>query len=135
MVRLPWRSGDDGDEDEAEDDDFEESLVSCSCQDGSLSVYDDRVQIERPSSSKFETKSIPTDEIRDVSYSSGRIIGYLQIEQAGIDPAEGGRFSAPVDENTLHFGYGTRDCAQKARNRIFEQMEPDGAAGTAGDWS
>jgi hypothetical protein len=130
MVRLPWRSGDDNEEsDDADEDD--ESLVSCSFQDGSLSVYEGRVQIERSSSSKFETKSIPTDEIRDVSYSSGRIINYLQIEQAGVDPADGGRISAPVDENTLHFGYGSRDCAQKARDRIFEQMEAD----ATGNWS
>jgi hypothetical protein len=136
MVRLPWRGGDDEDDrDEARDDESEESLVSCSFQDGSLSVYEGRVQIERSSSSNFESKSIPTDEVRDVSYSGGRIIGYLQIEQTGIDPADGGRFSAPVDENTLHFGYGSRDCAQKARDRIFEQMEADGAADTTGDWS
>lgn len=136
MVRLPWRRGDDEeDEEDDEDEEDEEPLVSCSFQDGSLSVYEGRVHIERSSSSKFETKSIPTDEIQDVSYSSGRVIGYLQIEQAGIEAADGGRFSAPVDENTLHFGYGSRDCAQKARDTIFEQMGPDGAADTAGDWS
>jgi len=122
MVRLPWRSGDDGDDEDGEDD--EEPLVSCSFQDGTLSVHEDRVHIERSSSSKFETKSIGMAEIRDVSYSSGRIIGYLQIESDGVEAAEGGLFSAPVDENTLHFGYGSRDCARKARDTIFEQMEP-----------
>lgn len=103
----------------------DEPLVSCNCQDGTISVYEDRVGIERTSRSKFDDKVIPMDEISGVGYSTGIVIGYIQIEQAGFENSDGGFLSSPVDANTLHFGHGVRDCASEARDAILERAGGD----------
>lgn len=114
MVRLPWRSDDEADDLEAESD----SLVECSFQDGSLFVYDDRVRITRPGRSKFDDKTIDMGRITGVRYEKGLTIGYLQIQETGVEPDSAGLLSDPVDENTVHFGRGNRECARDARDAI-----------------
>ena len=145
MVRLPWQK-EDGDQDwESTDDDGEdldgeggesaddagtdsdEPLVSCDCQDGTISVHEDQVRIERTSRSKYDDKRIPMDGIVGVEYSTGIVIGYIQIEQTGVENSDGGVISSPVDENTLHFGHGVRDCAGEARDAILERAAGDAA--------
>lgn len=133
MVKLPWRSkGNSGADGESDDEtaDEDESLVSCDFQDGTLSVYEDRIHVERVSRSKFEDKWIAMNQVRGVDHSEGIVIGYLQVEQADFDNDDAGFLSAPVNENTLHFGHGRRDCAEEARDTIREQaglgVEPTG---------
>lgn len=101
--------------------DGEEPVVTCSLQGGTLSVYDDRVEIDRSSSSIHEDKTIGMDEIRGVAYSGGWLTGHIQIEQTGIEPAEGGFLSHPVDENTLYFPRSDRSAAREARDAILER--------------
>jgi hypothetical protein len=96
-------------------------LVSCSLQGGTLSVYEDRVEIERSSASIHEDKTVPMDEIRGVAYSGGWLTGHIQIEQVGVDPAEAGFLSHPVDENTLYFPRSKRAEAREARDAILER--------------
>jgi len=133
MVELPWSRGDPADESgdtggdrggddaagAAGDDDHAEALVVCRFQDGRLAVYADRVVIERARRSRFDDKTIPIDEIEDVTLTNGLVVGYLQIEQVGVEPDSGGLLSSPIDENTLHFGHGGRDCASTARTEIL----------------
>jgi len=122
MVRRPWRQFGDDDPPESSDpleDPGEDPLVECAFQDGTLFVYEDHVFVERAGPSKFEDKSIPRDEIADVRYSGGIVIGYIQIEQVGFENDSGGFISSPVDENTLHFGRGARDCAKRAREELL----------------
>lgn len=130
MVDLPWRRGRDGDAagdgepaspdpDPASPDPDDGPLVECAFQDGTLSVYADRVVIERAGPSRFDDKTIPRDEITDVRYAKGIAIGYLQIEQTGFENARGGFLTSPVDENTLHFGRGARGCAREARDELL----------------
>jgi len=117
MVRQPWRrDGDDEDDDTPVDG---EPIVECAFQDGSIAVYDDRVVIDRAGPSRFDDKIIPRDEILDVTYAKGIAIGYLQIEQRGVENDTGGFLSSPVDENTLHFGRGARDCAEEAKQALL----------------
>ncbi|MFB6352699.1 MAG: hypothetical protein ABEJ92_01310 [Halobacteriales archaeon] len=119
MVRWPWSgTADDGDGDPRGGIDVEPSLV-CDFQDGTLYVYDDHVFIERAGPSDFDDKAIPRDEIVDVTYESGLAIGFLQIEQAGVEPATGGFLTSPVGENTLHFGRRDRECAMRAREALL----------------
>jgi hypothetical protein len=99
----------------------DEPLVSCSLQGGTLSVHEDRVAIERSSASIHEDKTIPMDEIRGVAYSGGLLTGHIQIEQVGLDPAEAGFLSHPVDENTLYFPRSKRSAAREARDAILER--------------
>lgn len=115
MVDLPGRSGGPDDEDDTTD---EESILSCTFQDGTLYVYDEWLRIERPGRSKFSDKEIQLADVRGVTYEKRLVISYLQVEQAGVENDEGGLFSTPVDENTLHFGRGMRDCARRARDAI-----------------
>ncbi len=132
MVKLPWRSDDGPSVDDAVDEDAdwssvdepddEAAVVSCEFQDGVLRVYDDRVAIDRTGASSFEDKTIPVEEILDVAYAGRLVIGYLQIEQIRVPPDSASRFSTPVDENTLHFGRGKRDCARRARDAILERL-------------
>lgn len=122
MVNLPWGRRDSGDDDEAAtapDDDHSDALVVCTFQDGTLIVYADRVEIERVDRSQFDDKTIPADEIRGVDLAKGLTIGYLQIEQTDVPVDSGGLLSDPVNENTLHFGRGGRDCAATARTEIL----------------
>jgi len=115
MVDLPGRNGG---SDGATDTTDEESLVSCTFQDGTLYVYDEWLRIERPGRSKFADKEVELADVRGVAYEKRLVISYLQVDEAGVENDEGGLFSTPVDENTLHFGRGMRDCARRARDAI-----------------
>ncbi len=121
MVDIPGSS----DGPDATDDDAPDSkpLVSCGFQDGTLHVYDERIHIERPGRSKFSDKQIRFGDVRDVTYEGRLVISYLQVEQAGVENDEGGLLSTPVDENTMHFGRGKRDCAKRARDAIRDAAE------------
>ena len=120
MVRLPWRRrSEDGEDSPPGGLDEVEPLLTCAFQDGTLYVYDDHVFVERAGPSRFSDKTIPRDEITDVTYSKGLVIGYLQVEQVGVENDPGGFLSSPVDENTLHFGRGGRDCAEEAREELL----------------
>jgi len=102
-------------------DEVEEPLVSCSLQGGTLSVYEDRVKIERSSASIHDEKTIPMDEVRGVAYSGGWLTGHIQVEQVGLEPDEAGFLSHPVDENTLYFPRSKRSDARRARDAILER--------------
>jgi len=148
MVRVPWRrrsggagDGDDGDDRDNRDDrgdpssetteqalsalieeyGDEEPVVTCRFQDGTLTVYEEMVRIERASGSRFSEKWIPMNQISGVSYAERLVIHYIQIEQRDFDASEPGLFSSPVDENTLHFGHGKRECARQARDAVLER--------------
>lgn len=99
-------------------------IVSCTLQGGTLSVYEDHVVIDRSSASIHENKSIQIADVQGVSYSGGLLTGYIQIEQVGLEPADSGFLSHPVDENTLYFPRSKRSCAQRARDAILERT-PD----------
>ncbi|MBX0322014.1 hypothetical protein EGH21_03105 [Halomicroarcula sp. F13] len=124
MVRLPWRR-DDGSEasDEAvvSDRDHDDAVVVGRFQDGTVAVYEDEVVVERVSRSRFDDRRIPTAEIVGVDYSEGITIGYLQIEQTGVDVDAGGLLSDPVNPNTVHFGRGSREDARAVRDAILER--------------
>jgi hypothetical protein len=124
MVDLPWRSDSEVD-DPAEAVDLElspaDAVVVCEFQDGTLAVHDERVAIERSSRSAFDDKTIPMAEIVGLEYAKGLTIGYLQLEVAGVEPDAGGWFSDPVNENTVHFGRGQRECARDARDEILSR--------------
>lgn len=128
MVRLPWRSdsgderADNSEESEPREKEQEDAIITCECQDGTLSVYETEVFLERTSRSKFADKPIAMNEITGVKYSEGIVIGYIQIEQVDFENSDGGTFSAPVDENTLHFGHGKRDCVSEGRDAILERV-------------
>jgi hypothetical protein len=98
-----------------------EPVVSCRFQGGTLSVHDDHVSIERSSASMFEDKRIGMDEIHGVEVVPGILTGHIQIRQAGVEPAEAGFLSHPVDENTLYFPRLRRGCAERARDAILER--------------
>jgi hypothetical protein len=101
-----------------------ESVVSCTFQDGTLYVYDGWLRIERPGRSKFSDKEIELADVRGVTYQKRLVISYLQIDQADVENDAGGLFSTPVDENTLHFGRGMRECARRARDAIRDGAGP-----------
>lgn len=123
MVDLPGRDGtsDGGDRSTADPVDGD-ALVTCEFQDGTLRVYEDEVHIQRSSRSKFTDKRISIAEITEVTYAKRLIISYLQVEQQGVEPDDASLLSTPVDENTVHFGRGKRDCAKRARDTIYERM-------------
>jgi hypothetical protein len=123
MVRWPWSR--DGDEAPADPrDDLEaDPLMVCEFQDGTLYIYPDHVYIARAGPSKFDVKAIARSEITDVTYSKGSI-SYLQLEQVDFQNDDGGFLSSPVDENTLHFGRGGRDCAKRAREELLFESQP-----------
>ena len=131
MIDLPWSSGgdtdgpDEGDADDGADSmgDHADAIVVCAFQDGTLAVYDDRAVIERVERSKFDDGTIPAEEIRGVDYAEGITIGYLQIERIGVEPDVGGVLSDPVNENTVHFGRGDRECAREARDAILSRTQ------------
>ena len=132
MVRFPWQSQE---QDESQDgatasgddrSDYHrdvEPVVSCQFQDGELFVFEDQLFIERSRRSTFSDKWIALDQVRDVTYAKRLVISYIQIEQEAFDNSEGGVLSTPVDENTLHFGRGKRECARDARDAILERLE------------
>lgn len=95
-------------------------VVTCTLQGGTVSVYEDRVDIERSPASIFEDKSIPMAEVRGVNYTDGIMTGHIQIEQVDVDLAEPGLLGHPVDENTLYVSRSKRACARRARDAILE---------------
>lgn len=105
-----------------DDHDDADPLVSCSLQGGTLSVYDDRVVIDRSSASIHEDKTIPLAEVHDVEYAGGLLTGHIQIHQDGVEPATAGILSHPVDENTLYFPRSKRSCAREASEAILERV-------------
>jgi hypothetical protein len=113
MVDLPGRT-------EQSDDEvpIDDVAVTCAFQDGSLYVGESALYIDRSARSRFDGKRIDFAGVRDVTYERRLVISYLQIEQDGVEAAEGSLLSTPVDENTLHFGRGKRDCARRARDAI-----------------
>ena len=117
MVRLPWRGNPEEDTDELDAD----AVVSCSFQDGTIRVYDDRVHIERPDRSRFEDRTVPMEEVTGVEFSGGITIGYLQVRQRDFDHDGPGLLSDPVDANTVHLGRTERGCATDARDAILER--------------
>lgn len=123
MVRWPWSDDDDETPVDPRTDLEADPIHVCEFQDGTLYVYEDHVYIARAGPSKFEDKAIARTEITDVTYSKGSI-SYLQIEQVDFENDDGGFLSAPVDENTLHFGRGGRDCAQRAREELLFESQP-----------
>jgi hypothetical protein len=125
MVNLPWRTGgSDGDAGGGKGgataaEDHPDAIVVCEFQDGTLAVYADRVEIHRVGRSRFDDRTIPAEEITGVDFSKGLTIGYIQIEQVGVDVDSGGWLSDPVNGNTLHFSRADRDCATEAREEIL----------------
>lgn len=115
MIDRPDRTGDSLDDD---DESGDRPLVSCAFQDGTLDVYSEWLHIERPDRSAFDDTAIELNDVRGVTYEKRLVISYLQIETDAVDPDEASLFSTPVDENTLHFGRGKRDCARRARAAI-----------------
>jgi hypothetical protein len=126
MIDLPW-GGDRGDDagdtsiDAGGEADHAEAVVVCEFQDGTLAVYEDRVVVERPARSRFDDRTIPFDEISGVDFAGGITIGYIQLELVGVTPDTGGLLSDPVNERTLHFGWGDKECAKRARDAIVER--------------
>jgi hypothetical protein len=116
MVDWPWS----GSENE---DPHADALVSCAFQDGTIAVHEDRVVIERTRRSRFDDREFPFEEVVGVDYDEGLTIGYLQVELVGVDPDRGSLFSDPVNERTVHFGRGNRDCAREARDAILERAQ------------
>lgn len=100
-------------------DPADEPIVSCTLQAGTLSVFEDRVRIEREARSMFEDKDVPMAEVTGVAYSRGVIRGSIQVEQAGADLDAGSLLSHPVDENTLYVPLRKRECVQRARDEIL----------------
>lgn len=143
MKWLPWGNSEQDDSDAGVDSDAEpdddtpdgdedaayhqeaDPIVTCEFQDGTLYVFDDQLFIERTERSKFSEKWIALEQVTDVRYASRLVVGYIQIAQQGFENSEGGRLSAPVDENTLHFGHGKRACAKRARDAILERIAGD----------
>lgn len=123
MVRWPWSGGEDDQLDDPRADVDAEPVLVCDFQDGTLFVYPDHVYLARAGPSQFEDKAIARSEITDVTYSKGSI-SYLQLEQQDFENDDGGFLSSPVDENTLHFGRGGRDCAQRAREELLFGSQP-----------
>lgn len=126
MVQWPWRRGPDEAGDDAPDDDEQvdthaDALVTCRFQDGTIAVHEDRVVIERTRRSRFEDTDFQFETVVDVDYDEGITVGYLQLRIEGIDPDSGGLLSDPVNERTVHFGRGNRDCARAARDAILER--------------
>lgn len=100
----------------------EEPIVSCTFQDGTLLVYQDAVVIERARRSRFDDKRIDLRDVEDVTYRKRLVISFIQIEQRGVETDDASLLSTPVDENTLHFGRGKRNCAQRARDEILSRI-------------
>lgn len=147
MVRIPgfdsmqtglrkiWGGGDDGEpaDTPAANTDSDSSkmvskdgpdgdpIVSCTFQDGTLSVYAEQLFIDRPDASDFSKKWISLNQVSGVTVERRLVIHYIQIHQIDFDHNEGGILSTPVDENTLHFGGGKRDCATRAGDVILER--------------
>jgi len=119
MVEFPGRS-----ESADTDGPFDDGArLTCTFQDGRLHVGDAELRIERPGRSRFDDKRIDFGSVRAVTYEKRLVISYLQIDQAEVDLDSASLLSTPVDENTLHFGRGKRDCARRARDAIRDAAD------------
>lgn len=101
-----------------------DAIVSCSFQGGTISVFEDHIDIDRSSASMFDDKTLAFAEVEGVEYERGLMTGHLQVLEAGVEPASGGLLSHPVDENTLYVPRSNRDCARRVRDAIIERAEP-----------
>jgi hypothetical protein len=116
MVNWPWRDGD-----EESENPHIDALVVCAFQDGTIAVYPDRVVIDRPGRSRFDDATFPLESVIGVDYDEGITVGYLQVEIDGVTSDPSGLLSDPVNERTVHFGRGNRECAREARDTIRER--------------
>lgn len=127
MGWLPWSSSSkSGDSEPGPEPTFAgapnaEPLVACGFQDGQLFVYEDGLYIDRPSRSNFEGKWILMSQVTAVTVDNKLTVHYLHIRQQDVPNNEGGLFSTPVGENTVHLGRGKRDCADRAKALILER--------------
>ena len=97
-----------------------EPLVTCEFKRAKITVFADRVVVERAGGSLFDDVTVPMAEIEGVDYSSGVLTGHLQVRRAGADLDDGRRLSHPVDAYTLHFSRSDRPCAERAHDAILE---------------
>ena len=120
MVDWPWSRTPVSDERDGASGPAD-ALVTCRFQDGTIAVHEDRVVIERTRRSRFEDTDFQFETVVGVDYDEGITVGYLQLRIEGTDPDSGGLLSDPVNERTVHFGRGNRDCAREARDAILER--------------
>lgn len=94
---------------------------------GQLTVYEDKVVIERKGFWGFATqglagsKTIPMTAIQSIQFkSSGFLSGYIQFSVLGGKEAQGGVWNATDDENTIMF---KGDEENKVGEKIKEYIE------------
>lgn len=109
--------------DPVDSEDTDTPVTSGTFQGGTLSVFEEHVDIERSSRSMFDDKRIEMDDIYAIEFSKGFVTGHLQIKQTGVDPDTGGFLSHPVDENTVYFPRNKRPDAEAVRDAILERIE------------
>lgn len=93
---------------------------------GQLTIYEDRVIIERGGALGFLTqglagaKTIPMDSIMSVQFKEGNmwINGFIQFGIMGGKEARGGVFNATQDENTVMIKAATNDNAREIKDYI-----------------
>lgn len=105
---------------------------------GQISVYEDRVVIERKGFMAFTsqglagTKTIPMSAIQSVQYKPGGafINGFIQFGILGGKEAKGGVFNAGSDENTVMVREKDNSIAEQVKNyvekKIFERQNVQG---------
>lgn len=106
--------------DNGTDETNDDPILTCTFQNGSLSVYDTHLEIDRVRRSNYDDKLIEMDDVIGVKFHPGILTGHLQIEEHGVEPDHGGRITHPVDENTLYVPRSKRQCAKRAREMIRE---------------
>ena len=93
---------------------------------GQLTIYEDRVIIERGGVLGFLTqglagaKTIPMDSIMSVQFKEGNMWtnGFIQFGIMGGKEARGGVFNATQDENTVMIKAATNDNAREIKDYI-----------------
>lgn len=93
---------------------------------GQLTIYEDRVIIERGGALGFLTqglagaKTIPMDSIMSVQFKEGNMWtnGFIQFGIMGGKEARGGVFNATQDENTVMIKAATNDNARAIKDYI-----------------
>lgn len=93
---------------------------------GQLTIYEDRVIIERGGALGFLTqglagaKTIPMDSIMSVQFKEGNMWtnGFIQFGIMGGKEARGGIFNATQDENTVMIKAATNDSAREIKDYI-----------------
>lgn len=93
---------------------------------GQLTIYEDRVIIERGGVLGFLTqglagaKTIPMDSIMSVQFKEGNMLtnGFIQFGIMGGKEARGGVFDAAQDENTVMIKEATNDNAREIKDYI-----------------